>query len=78
MTIDQERPEGELDTARISELLTVVQVISARHHGETGTGVIPCPVCGGEIAYAISPGPSRARRHVRAVCNRSGCIRFMS
>ena len=73
--IEPERPEDALDVARISELLTIVRLIADRHHGELGAGVLPCPICGGAIAYELlARNPQRHR--VRAVCNRSGCIKF--
>ena len=78
MTLDDERPDDELDAARVSELVTVIALISA-HAGEyPGTGAIPCPVCKtGTIAYALYGG-RRTRRAMRARCSTAGCIAFLS
>jgi hypothetical protein len=81
MTINDEDREHELDTSRITELLTVARLIGEaadRTLGDAGvgSGVIPCPVCGtGAIAYETTRR-SPARRQIHAVCSTSGCIRF--
>ena len=79
MTIDDERPEDEIDSARISEYLVVARLIgddAARHVDNEGVarGTIACPIClTGSIAYELRP---RNTRRLHAVCNTAGCIRF--
>lgn len=79
MSIEHERPEDELHTDRVSELLTVVALVFEATGGEPGAGVIECPVCKGKLSYSVlRHGGGNARRAMSAKCARPGCIKFMS
>lgn len=73
MTIDDERPEDELHSARAGELLTVIALVYRETNGEPGHGWIRCPMCKGRLTFTVGPRP---RRRITAACERPGCINF--
>lgn len=74
MRIDQERAEDERTTLSVTPLLAleVALAVAEHSHGRLGPGLVPCPVCGGQLHYVIGDATAAVR------CSTPGCVSVLS